>query len=44
MTAAHVIPGRHRKGLRDFGLTTGAIFAGLFGAFFPWVLERAYPI
>jgi saxitoxin biosynthesis operon SxtJ-like protein len=42
--AAHAIPELDRKGLRDFGLTTGAIVAGLFGAFFPWVLERAYPI
>jgi hypothetical protein len=42
--AAHAIPELDRKGLRDFGLMTGAIVAGLFGAFFPWVLERAYPI
>jgi hypothetical protein len=44
MAATHTIPELDRKGLRDFGLMTGAIVAGLFGAFFPWVLERAYPI
>jgi O-antigen/teichoic acid export membrane protein len=32
-----------RKGLREFGLTTGGIVAGLFGLFFPWVLERPIP-
>ncbi len=40
----HAIPELDRKGLRHFGLTTGAIFAGLFGAFFPWVFERAFPV
>lgn len=44
MAATHAIPELDRKGLRDFGLVTGAIVAGLFGAFFPWVLERAFPI
>ena len=43
MACAHAIPELDRKGLRDFGLTTGAIVAGLFGVFFPWVLERALP-
>ena len=33
-----------RKGLREFGLTTGSIVAGLFGLFFPWLLERALPV
>jgi hypothetical protein len=42
--AAHVIPEPDRKGLRDFGLVTGTIVAVLFGVFFPWVLERHYPI
>jgi hypothetical protein len=44
MATTHAIPELDRKGLRDFGLMTGAIVAVLFGAFFPWVLERAYPI
>jgi len=44
MSAPHAIAELDRKGLRDFGLTTGAIVAGLFGVFFPWVLERAFPI
>jgi MFS superfamily sulfate permease-like transporter len=44
MAAARDIPELDRKGLREFGLVTGAIVAGLFGLFFPWVLERAIPI
>jgi hypothetical protein len=31
------------KGLREFALTTGGIVAGLFGLFFPWLLERPIP-
>jgi hypothetical protein len=42
--AAHLIPELDRKGLRDFGLVTGAIVAALFGLLFPWILERHYPI
>lgn len=42
--ATHLIPELDRKGLRDFGLMTGTIVAVLFGVFFPWVLERHYPI
>lgn len=30
--------------LREFGLITGAIIAGLFGLFIPWLLERPFPI
>jgi len=41
---AHVIPDLDRKGLRDFGLLTGAIVAGLFGLFFPWALGASYPL
>jgi hypothetical protein len=41
----HDIPELDRKGLRDFGLTTGAIVAGLFGLFFPWVFEaESWPL
>ena len=39
MTHNHLIPELDRKGLRDFGLTSGAIVAVIFGLFFPWVLE-----
>jgi len=40
MSAAnHTIPELDRKGLREFGLVTAAIIAGLFGVFFPWVLN-----
>ena len=38
--AEHVIPELDRKGLREFGIVTGAIVAGLFGLFFPWLLDR----
>lgn len=41
--AAHEIPELDRKGLRQFGLVTGGIVAGLFGLFFPWLLESALP-
>ena len=44
MTTVHVIPELDRKGLRDFGLSTGGIVAALFGIFFPWLLERPWPL
>jgi Saxitoxin biosynthesis operon protein SxtJ len=37
------IPDLDRKGLREFGLTTGGLFASLFGLFFPWMLGRPSP-
>jgi len=40
----HAIPELDRKGLREFGLVTGGIVAGLFGVFFPWLLERTWPL
>ena len=43
-SAAHNIPELDRKGLREFGLVTGAIVAVLFGLFFPWLLERSFPL
>lgn len=33
-----------KKTLREFGLITGAIFAGLFGLLFPWLFERSIPL
>lgn len=42
--AMHDIPELDPKGLREFGLVTGAIVAGLFGLFFPWLLEVDYPL
>jgi hypothetical protein len=42
--AIHVIPELDKKGLREFGLVTGGIVAALFGLFFPWVLERSWPL
>ena len=40
----HAIEQIDMKGLREFGLMTGAIVAVLFGLFFPWMLERAVPL
>lgn len=39
----HEIKDLDRKGLREFGLTTGGIIAVLFGLFVPWVFERPIP-
>ena len=38
------IPHLDRKGLRQFGLVTGAIIAGLFGAALPWLFGFDYPV
>ena len=35
------IPTLDKKGLRKFGVTTGAIIVVLFAAFFPWVFDVA---
>jgi hypothetical protein len=43
MSGTDPIPELDAKGLREFALTTGAIVAGLFGLFFPWLLERPWP-
>lgn len=33
-----------KKGLRDFGLITGGLFAGLFGLLFPWLFDFNTPV
>lgn len=38
------IPELDENGLRQFGLTTGAIVAGLFGIVFPYLLDAAWPL
>ena len=43
MSADYKIPELDRKGLREFGLTTGAAVVVIFGLFFPWVLDLAWP-
>lgn len=43
VTPDNTIPELDRKGLRNFGLTTGAMIALLFGLFFPWLLDVGYP-
>lgn len=44
MSNTHLIPEPDRKGLRDFGLTSGAIVAVLFGLLLPWLVERDFPL
>ena len=40
----HRIPELDRKGLRDFGLSTGAVIAALFGLLLPWLLNGNFPM
>jgi len=40
----HDIPELDKKGLRDFGLVTGALIAVLFGLFFPWLFGFNWPL
>ena len=40
----HEIPELDKQGLRQFGLTTGAIVAALFGIVLPWALDLSWPI
>ncbi len=44
MSNPTVIPELDKKGLRQFGLTTGTIVAVLFGLFFPWVFNAGFPL
>ena len=44
MAIAHNIPEPDRKGLREFGLTTGVAVVVIFGLFFPWILELDWPV
>ena len=44
MAIDHNIPELDRSGLREFGLTFGAAVVVIFGLFFPWLLERAWPV
>ena len=37
------IPELDSGGLRNFGLTSGAIIAALFGLLFPWLFDRSIP-
>ena len=43
MAIDHKIPELDRKGLREFGLTTGAAIVIIFGLFSPWILELNWP-
>ena len=39
MAIDHMIPDLDRKGLREFGLTTGIAVVVIFALFLPWILE-----
>jgi Saxitoxin biosynthesis operon protein SxtJ len=39
----HTIPELDRKGLREFGLVTGAVVVAVFGLCLPWLLEVNWP-
>jgi hypothetical protein len=43
MAIDHYIPELDHKGLREFGLTTGAAVVIIFGLFFPWMLGLDWP-
>lgn len=38
------IPELDKRQLRNFGILTGSIVAGLFGLFFPWLFNTAWPL
>ena len=44
LNTATEIPEIDTKGLREFAIVTGGVLAVLFGLFFPWLFERAYPL
>jgi O-antigen/teichoic acid export membrane protein len=43
MAGDHEIPELDRKGLREFGLSTGAAVVAIFGIVFPWILDLDWP-
>lgn len=40
----HEIPELDKKGLRDFGLITGGLFAGIFGLLLPFMVGYTFPL
>ena len=44
MAMDRMIPELDRKGLREFGLTTGVAVVATFGLFFPWMLDLDWPV
>lgn len=40
---SHQIPELDRRGLREFGLVTGGVIAGLFGLVLPWIFDLGWP-
>ncbi len=44
MTIDQRIPELDKKGLREFSLAFGVVFVIIFGLFFPWLLERDWPV
>ena len=44
MNTSTKIPELDRRGLRQFGVVTGALVSALFGVTLPWLLEYSYPL
>lgn len=44
MAVSHVIRELDSRGLREFGLVTGAVVVAVFGLFFPWMLGLDWPL
>lgn len=44
MAVIQAIPELDRRGLREFGLVTGAAIVVIFGLFFPWMLGLDWPL
>lgn len=38
------VPDRDTKGLREFGIASGALIAGLFGLLLPWLFSFSIPV
>lgn len=43
-TSQTAIPKLDKKGLRKFAISTGTIFAALFGLFLPWLFNSSYSL
>ena len=44
MNTSTKIPELDRRGLRQFGVVTGALLSALFGVTLPWLLGYSYPL
>ena len=44
VAVSQAIPELDRKGLREFGVVTGAVVVAIFGLFLPWMLGADWPV